>query len=162
MDRDEARKQQDKEFEAAHKVGAAVEHAHGVPLKGFRSAPALHYPDQATFHPLKYLQAVAQAILDKGGLIFADSPVTEDRGVEAGRARRHRQRRQCHRRPGDLRHQCADQRPGRDPQQDGALPHLRYGLHYPCATACPMRSTGTWRTPITTSGSIPAREPPIT
>ena len=47
MDRDDARKQADKEFEAARKVGAAVEHAQGVPLKGFRTAPALRYPDQA-------------------------------------------------------------------------------------------------------------------
>jgi glycine/D-amino acid oxidase-like deaminating enzyme/nitrite reductase/ring-hydroxylating ferredoxin subunit len=75
MDRDEARKQQDKEFEAANKAGAAVEHARGVPFKGFKSAPALRYPDQATFHPLKYLHAVAQAVLDTGGLIYAHSAV---------------------------------------------------------------------------------------
>jgi glycine/D-amino acid oxidase-like deaminating enzyme len=55
MERGEARKQADKEFEAASKVGAAVERAGGVPLKGFRKAPALRYPRQATFHPLKYL-----------------------------------------------------------------------------------------------------------
>ena len=77
MDRDEARKQQDKEFEAAHKAGAAVEHARGVPFKGFKSAPALRYPDQATFRPLKYLEAIARAILDTGGLIFANSAVVE-------------------------------------------------------------------------------------
>jgi glycine/D-amino acid oxidase-like deaminating enzyme len=77
MDRDEARKQQDKEVEAAHKAGAAVAHARGVPFKGFKSAPALRYPDQATFHPLKYLQAVAQAILDTGGLIYAQSAVAD-------------------------------------------------------------------------------------
>ena len=84
MDRDKARKQQDKEFEAGHKAGAAVEHATGVPLKGFKSAPALRYPGQATFHPLKYLQAVARAILDKGGLIFADSPVTDIKESKQG------------------------------------------------------------------------------
>ena len=79
MDRDEARKEQAKEVDAAHKVGATVEHAHGVPLKGFKTAPALRYPAQATFHPLKYLRAVAQAILDAGGQIFANSAVT---GIE--------------------------------------------------------------------------------
>jgi glycine/D-amino acid oxidase-like deaminating enzyme/nitrite reductase/ring-hydroxylating ferredoxin subunit len=84
MDRDEARKEQAKEFEAAHKVGAAVEHAHGVPLKGFKSAPALRYPAQATFHPLKYLRAVAQAILDAGGQIFANSAVTKIEEMKGG------------------------------------------------------------------------------
>ena len=84
MDRDEAKKQQDKEFEAAHTVGAAVAHARGVPLKGFKSAPALRYPDQATFHPLKYLQAVARAILDTGGLIFANSPVAKIEELKQG------------------------------------------------------------------------------
>jgi glycine/D-amino acid oxidase-like deaminating enzyme/nitrite reductase/ring-hydroxylating ferredoxin subunit len=84
MDRDEAKKQQDKEFEAAHKVGAAVEHARGVPLKGFKSAPALRYPAQATFHPLKYLRAVAQAIIDAGGQIFADSAVTKIEEMKGG------------------------------------------------------------------------------
>ena len=82
MKRDEARKQADKEFEAASKVGAAVERAGGVPLKGFRNAPALRYPRQATFHPLKYLQAVTRAILDGGGRIFAHSAVE---AIEAGK-----------------------------------------------------------------------------
>ena len=37
----------------------------------------MRYPDQGTFHPLKYLRAVAQAILDKGGLILANSPIVK-------------------------------------------------------------------------------------
>lgn len=77
MDRDEAKKQLDTEFEAAGKVGASVERARGVPLHGFKTAPALRYPYQATFHPLKYLQAVAAVILDRGGVILADSPVVK-------------------------------------------------------------------------------------
>jgi glycine/D-amino acid oxidase-like deaminating enzyme/nitrite reductase/ring-hydroxylating ferredoxin subunit len=76
MTREEARKQVDKEFAAARKAGAAVEHATGVPLVGFSTAPALRFPHQATFHPLQYLQAVARAIVDKGGRLFANSPVT--------------------------------------------------------------------------------------
>jgi glycine/D-amino acid oxidase-like deaminating enzyme/nitrite reductase/ring-hydroxylating ferredoxin subunit len=82
MKRDEARKQADKEFEAASKVGAAVERAGGVPLEGFRNAPALRYPRQATFHPLKYLQAITGAIFDGGGRIFAHSAVE---AIEAGK-----------------------------------------------------------------------------
>ena len=86
MKRDEAKKQLDKEFEAARKAGAAVEHAKGVPLVGFKTAPALRYPRQATFHPLKYLQALARAIGDNGGRLFANSAVVRldatSRGVE--------------------------------------------------------------------------------
>jgi hypothetical protein len=41
MEREEARKQADKEFEAAAKVGAAVERAGGVALEGFGDAPSL-------------------------------------------------------------------------------------------------------------------------
>jgi glycine/D-amino acid oxidase-like deaminating enzyme/nitrite reductase/ring-hydroxylating ferredoxin subunit len=77
MDAKEARDQADQEYEAARKAGAAVERAKGVPLKGFESAACLRYPHQATFHPLKYLKALIAAIEDKGGLIFANSAVTE-------------------------------------------------------------------------------------
>ena len=50
-----------------------------MPFKGFEKAPVLRYPEQATFHPLKYLKGLAAAIRDKGGHIYADTPVT---GVE--------------------------------------------------------------------------------
>lgn len=71
----EARDQRQEEFEAARKVGAAAELVTGVPLKGFEKAPVLRYPNQATFHPLRYLRGVAKAIRDHGGRIFANSPV---------------------------------------------------------------------------------------
>ncbi|TIU20348.1 MAG: FAD-binding oxidoreductase, partial [Mesorhizobium sp.] len=47
----------------------------GVPLKGFEEAPVLRYPNQATFHPLRYLRGLAAAIRERGGLIFANSTV---------------------------------------------------------------------------------------
>ena len=75
VDPKEARDQRQQEFDAARKVGAAVERVTGVPLIGFEKAPVLRYPNQATFHPLRYLRALASAIRDKGGLIFANSPV---------------------------------------------------------------------------------------
>ena len=50
----------DKEFDAARKVGAAVERVTGVPLSGFEKAPVLRYPDQATFHPLRYLRGLGR------------------------------------------------------------------------------------------------------
>jgi len=77
MDPAEARDQCDTEYTAARQAGAAVERAKGVPLKGFEDAAVLRYPDQATFHPLKYLKGLARAIAEKGGRIFADSAVTK-------------------------------------------------------------------------------------
>ncbi|MGX9182434.1 FAD-dependent oxidoreductase, partial [Mesorhizobium sp. BHbdii] len=70
-----ARDQRQEEFEAAQKVGAAAELVTGVPLKGFGKAPVLRYANQATFHPLRYLRGLSTAIRDKGGRIFANSPV---------------------------------------------------------------------------------------
>jgi glycine/D-amino acid oxidase-like deaminating enzyme/nitrite reductase/ring-hydroxylating ferredoxin subunit len=82
MDPADARKQQGEEYEALRKAGAAVERAIGVPLKGFEDAPVLRYPQQATFHPLRYIRALVEAIRDKGGLIFANSAVTNIEELE--------------------------------------------------------------------------------
>jgi glycine/D-amino acid oxidase-like deaminating enzyme/nitrite reductase/ring-hydroxylating ferredoxin subunit len=75
MSREEAAKQCDDEYEAAGKVGATAEHSEGVPLKGHESAPVLRYPDQATFHPLKYLLALLADFENRGGKAFANSAV---------------------------------------------------------------------------------------
>ena len=84
METREARDQCDKEYAAARKVGAAAEKTKGVPLKGFEDAPVLRYPDQATFHPLKYLAGLAAAIRAKGGRIFANSAVTKIEERQSG------------------------------------------------------------------------------
>jgi glycine/D-amino acid oxidase-like deaminating enzyme/nitrite reductase/ring-hydroxylating ferredoxin subunit len=75
MTEEEAGKTCDEEYEAAGKVGAAAEHGKGVPLKGHESAPVLRYPNQATFHPLKYLRAMLADFEKRGGKVFADSAV---------------------------------------------------------------------------------------
>jgi glycine/D-amino acid oxidase-like deaminating enzyme/nitrite reductase/ring-hydroxylating ferredoxin subunit len=86
MKLEEAEQQLDRELEAARKAGATAERTKGLPLAGFRNAPTLRYPRQGTFHPLKYLQALAHAIVGKGGQLFAHSPVVRidasPRGVE--------------------------------------------------------------------------------
>jgi len=66
----------DKEFDATKKVGMPVERKKGVPLEGQSQTPALHYPTQATFHPLKYLGGLAKAITAKGGRFFSETTVT--------------------------------------------------------------------------------------
>ena len=73
----EAREQRDKEFEAAEKLGVKAKRITGVPLKGLEHAPALLYPNQATFHPTKYLKSVVEAVQERGGAFFAHSPVRE-------------------------------------------------------------------------------------
>jgi len=61
----------DKELEAVHRAGLKnVECIRRAPLEGFNTGPCLRFPRQAQFHPLKYLDALAQAIEAKGGRIF--------------------------------------------------------------------------------------------
>ena len=84
MEPKDAKQQQDKEFEAVRKAGAKVERVRGVPLKGFESATVLRYPDQATFHPLKYINGLIAAIESMGGQLFQDSPVMEIKESDDG------------------------------------------------------------------------------
>ena len=88
--------------------------------------PALRFPGQARVHPLKYLAGLARAIEARGGRIFADTPIVDveekngrvrvatKRWARGARGLRHR------------RHEFADQRPLRDPQQAGAVSHVRH------------------------------------
>lgn len=73
-----------RECEAARRAGLAnlsiVERA---PLGSFNTGRALHFPRQAQFHPLKYLGALANAIVRDGGRIFANTHAT---GVNGGRS----------------------------------------------------------------------------
>ena len=84
MDFTEARKQLHSEFDAAREVGARPEFVIGLPLRGFEEAPAVRYPGQATFHPLKYLSGVIAAIEQRGGLLFAETPVETIEELETG------------------------------------------------------------------------------
>jgi glycine/D-amino acid oxidase-like deaminating enzyme/nitrite reductase/ring-hydroxylating ferredoxin subunit len=67
----------DDELEAVRKVGAPVHRLVGVPLERCGDRHALRYPRQATFHPLKYLNALSEKIVAQGGLFFADTVVME-------------------------------------------------------------------------------------
>ncbi|RTL83012.1 MAG: FAD-dependent oxidoreductase [Hyphomicrobiales bacterium] len=65
----------DAELVASAQVGALAVRHEGVPFAGEEKTPALRFPDQATFHPLKYLAALAAAIDRAGGRLFASTPV---------------------------------------------------------------------------------------
>jgi glycine/D-amino acid oxidase-like deaminating enzyme/nitrite reductase/ring-hydroxylating ferredoxin subunit len=70
------------EYEAAKKVGVAVEWHTGIPFKGLSDLRCLRYANQGTFHPLRYLRGLAGAIEKKGGKLHANTrvdAVTEDR-----------------------------------------------------------------------------------
>jgi glycine/D-amino acid oxidase-like deaminating enzyme len=68
----------EKELEAAHRAGlTAVELVPRVPLNSFDTGRALRFPQQAQFNPIKYLRALATAILRDGGLLFAHTHVDE-------------------------------------------------------------------------------------
>jgi glycine/D-amino acid oxidase-like deaminating enzyme/nitrite reductase/ring-hydroxylating ferredoxin subunit len=65
---DEKQEDLEKERDAARRAGLAdVEIVPRAPIPDFDTGPALRFPRQGQFHPLRYLQAVAAAIRGKGG-----------------------------------------------------------------------------------------------
>jgi glycine/D-amino acid oxidase-like deaminating enzyme len=58
------------EYEAGRKIGVQLERARGVPFATLNDAPCLRYPQQATFHPLKYLRGLISAIGERGGKLL--------------------------------------------------------------------------------------------
>ena len=69
----------DGELKAARKIGAKLEDTMGAPFKGLGGTRCLRYPQQAAFHPTRYLRGLAAAIRQNGGKLFANSAVT---GIE--------------------------------------------------------------------------------
>lgn len=65
------RKDLERELEATHRAGIAdTQLVDKIPFGFWDSGPALRFPRQATFHPLKYLKGLARAILRDGGKIY--------------------------------------------------------------------------------------------
>jgi glycine/D-amino acid oxidase-like deaminating enzyme len=62
----------DHELAAARRAGLMAEMVPRAPLS-YDTGPAIRFPNQARFHPLKYLAAMARAIQDAGGRIYTDS-----------------------------------------------------------------------------------------
>ncbi|MBX3021817.1 MAG: FAD-dependent oxidoreductase [Bdellovibrionales bacterium] len=70
-----------KEIDAAHRAGLRdVRLLPRTPVLFFDSGPCLQFPEQAQFHPLKYIDGLAYAIQRKGGHVFTHSEVSEIRG----------------------------------------------------------------------------------
>lgn len=66
----------DREFQAAHRAGwEGVERVVELPSESLYAGPALRFPNQAQFHPLKYLAGLAAAIERAGGKIYTNTHV---------------------------------------------------------------------------------------
>jgi glycine/D-amino acid oxidase-like deaminating enzyme/nitrite reductase/ring-hydroxylating ferredoxin subunit len=62
----------ERELDAAHRAGLPeVELVDRAPPEFWNTGPALRFPRQAQFHPLKYLNGLARAIIRDGGQIFS-------------------------------------------------------------------------------------------
>jgi glycine/D-amino acid oxidase-like deaminating enzyme len=69
-------KEIDKELDASQRAGLEVQRLERVPGLSFDTGPCLRYRNQAQFHPLKYLNGLAQAFLRKGGRIHCGTVAT--------------------------------------------------------------------------------------
>ncbi|HVF71984.1 MAG TPA: FAD-dependent oxidoreductase [Chthoniobacterales bacterium] len=78
----ESLKNLEKEFEACRRAGLDVEWVARAPIDDFDTHRAIRFPRQAQFHPLKYLQGLADAIIRHGGSIFTGTKVEEAVGGE--------------------------------------------------------------------------------
>ncbi len=61
-----------------------VEKVARAPLESFDTGVALRFPRQAQFHPLKYLDGLARAIMRDGGRIFGQTHATKIEGGSSG------------------------------------------------------------------------------
>ncbi|MDP3541746.1 MAG: FAD-dependent oxidoreductase [Elusimicrobiota bacterium] len=76
----------EEEYEASVNAGIkGVARADLAPLGVFLTGPAIRYPRQAQFHPLRYLAGLAAAYERLGGRIFCGTRVVEVRGGASAR-----------------------------------------------------------------------------
>jgi glycine/D-amino acid oxidase-like deaminating enzyme/nitrite reductase/ring-hydroxylating ferredoxin subunit len=62
----------ERELAAARRAGMNAEMVSRAPLE-YNTGPAIRFPNQGRFHPMKYLAAVADAIKNHGGRIYTNS-----------------------------------------------------------------------------------------
>jgi glycine/D-amino acid oxidase-like deaminating enzyme/nitrite reductase/ring-hydroxylating ferredoxin subunit len=79
----ESKKILDRELAAAHRAGLSdLEIIERAPIESYDTGPALRFPRQAQFHPLKYLAGLARAIERDGGRIFTGTHAAKIEGGE--------------------------------------------------------------------------------
>lgn len=68
----------DKEFHFLQKIGMETNKITRAPFSSiFETGPCIHFPRQAQFHILKYLQGLIQAIVKLGGKIYSNTHVSD-------------------------------------------------------------------------------------
>ena len=67
---DSKKEELEREHESTRRSGLDTEMVEKIPGVPFDSGPALKFPRQAQFHPLKYLNGLTRAILRDGGKIY--------------------------------------------------------------------------------------------
>jgi len=73
----------EREFAAGKRAGlSGLEIIPRAPLSHFDTGPALRFPRQAQFHPLKYLAALAQAFVAHGGRIYTQTHASKIDSVD--------------------------------------------------------------------------------
>ncbi len=69
-----------KELAAAQQLGLAAELLTTAPEHTFDMQACLKFPNQAQFHPVKYLSRLAEIIVEKGGKIFENTHASQFEG----------------------------------------------------------------------------------
>jgi glycine/D-amino acid oxidase-like deaminating enzyme/nitrite reductase/ring-hydroxylating ferredoxin subunit len=65
------------ELKASHRAGLVdVEMVQRAPIESFDTGPALRFPRQGQFHPLRYLTGLTRAFTRDGGRIFSETHAT--------------------------------------------------------------------------------------
>jgi glycine/D-amino acid oxidase-like deaminating enzyme/nitrite reductase/ring-hydroxylating ferredoxin subunit len=74
------------ELKASHRAGLTdVELVERAPIESFDTGPALRFPRQAQFHPLKYLAGLTRAFTRLGGRVFNETHATTITGGDEAR-----------------------------------------------------------------------------
>jgi glycine/D-amino acid oxidase-like deaminating enzyme/nitrite reductase/ring-hydroxylating ferredoxin subunit len=85
---DDTEERLDKELAAIHRAGLTDVEKHArAPLDFFNTGPCLRYRNQAQFHPLRYLVALAEAVERMGGQIYGQTHAGEIQGGASVRIR---------------------------------------------------------------------------
>jgi hypothetical protein len=75
----------EEEYDACVRVGVGeVEWVDRAPVPGMDTGRALRFRNQGRFHPTKYLRGLAEAIIARGGRIYADTVHASDQETEEG------------------------------------------------------------------------------
>jgi glycine/D-amino acid oxidase-like deaminating enzyme/nitrite reductase/ring-hydroxylating ferredoxin subunit len=78
LDSTDTKESLDKELEATHRAGInSTEIISKANNLSFDTGPCLLFPNQAQFHPLKYLNGVTEAIVRNGGKIFTETHIQD-------------------------------------------------------------------------------------